>query len=78
MSHIENHGFGPIDWERVRLLGKLPRERRVLLMLNTSRAAKTFIRSRLRRQYPDLSNQELNMKLIEEIDRVGRRKTPRF
>ena len=31
-----------------------------------------LIRGRLRRQYPDLSLRELNLKVLEEIDRGGR------
>jgi hypothetical protein len=41
-------------------------------MLDARQLAVGLIRGRLRRQYPDLSLRELNLKLLEEIDRVKR------
>jgi hypothetical protein len=56
-----------IDREQVRLLVNLPPQKRVRLMLDARELAVGLIRGRLRKQYPDLTPVELNMKLIETV-----------
>ena len=58
--------------EQVRLLGRLPPGRRIRVMLDARELAVGLIRGRLRRQYPGLSSRALNLKVLEEIDRVQR------
>jgi hypothetical protein len=64
--------FDPVDVEQLRLLSRLPPGRRLQVMLDARELAVGLIRGRLRRQYPDLSLRELNLKVLEEIDRVQR------
>jgi hypothetical protein len=61
--------FGPVDLEQMRLLARLSPGERIQLMLDARELAVGLIRGRLRRQYPHLSPRELNLKVLEEIDR---------
>jgi hypothetical protein len=63
--------FDPIDPERMRLLRRLPPEKRVRLMLSARELVVALKRGRLRKQYPDLSPEELNLLLLEELKRAG-------
>jgi hypothetical protein len=64
--------FDPIDSEQMRLLAQLPAEKRIQRMLDTRELAVGLIRGRLRRQYPHLSTEELNLKVLQEIERAQR------
>jgi hypothetical protein len=63
--------FDPIDWERIRLLQQLPPEKRVRLMLSARELVVGLKRGRLRMQFPDLSLEEINLKLLEELERAS-------
>ena len=65
--------FDPIDHEFMRLRGRMSPEARLQAMLAAREWVVSAMRSRLRRQYPDLSPQEINLKVLEEIERVERR-----
>lgn len=71
-----SYRFDPVDKTQLRLLGQLSPARRLRLMLDARELAVGLIRGRLRRRYPNLSPQEINMKLLEELAR-GRRVRPR-
>lgn len=58
------------DREQIRLLAKLPPHKRVRAMLEARELAVGLIRGRLRRKYPDLSINLLNMKVLEELARA--------
>jgi phage terminase Nu1 subunit (DNA packaging protein) len=64
--------FDPVDLEQMRLLGRLSPGGRIQLMLDARELAVGLIRGRLRRQYPDLSTRDLNLKVLEEIARAQR------
>jgi hypothetical protein len=64
--------FDPVDLEQMRLLGRLSPGGRIRLMLDARELAVGLIRGRLRRQYPDLSTHDLNLKVLEEIARAQR------
>jgi phage terminase Nu1 subunit (DNA packaging protein) len=64
--------FDPVDLEQIRLLGRLSPGGRIRLMLDARELAVGLIRGRLRRQYPDLSTRDLNLKVLEEIARAQR------
>lgn len=64
--------FDPIDRVQMRLIGRLPPAKRVRLMLDARELAVGLIRGRLRRQHPDLSPEEINLKLLEELARAHR------
>jgi hypothetical protein len=67
-----DYRFDPVDVGQVRLLSRLPPGRRIQVLLDARELAVGLIRGRLRRQHPSLSLRELNLKVLEEIDRVGR------
>jgi hypothetical protein len=69
---VADYHFDPVDLELVRLRGRLTPGQRILAVLDARELAVGLIRGRLRRQYPDLSTRELNMKVLEEIDRAER------
>jgi hypothetical protein len=59
--------FDPVDLEQMRLLDQLSPGQRIQVMLDARELAVGLIRGRLRRQYPDLSLREINLKVLEEI-----------
>jgi hypothetical protein len=71
---VNTHRFDPVDLEQMRLRGQLSPGRRIQAMLDARELAVGFIRGRLRRQYPNLSCRELNLKVLEELARA--RRTP--
>ena len=62
--------FDPVDVQQMRLLGTLAPEKRVRIMLDARELAVGLIRGRLRRRYPHLSPQALNLKVLEEVARA--------
>lgn len=56
--------------EQVRMWAKLPPHKRVRAMLEARELAVGLIRGRLRRKYPDLSINVLNLKVLEELARA--------
>ena len=54
----------------MRIRMKLSPGQRLQAMLDARMVLVGFMRARLRRRYPDLSERDLNLKLLEEIDRV--------
>lgn len=71
----DGYRFDPVDMERMRTLGRLSPGRRLRLMLNARDLALGLMRGRLHRRYPELSPRDLNMKLLEELERVQKRGT---
>ena len=71
---MENPGyhFGPVDIELLRIRSQLSPGRRLQAMLDAREMAVGLLRGRLRQQYTDLSNRELNLKVLEEIERARR------
>jgi hypothetical protein len=65
--------FDPIDHRFMRLRGRLSPGERLLAMLAAREWVVGAIRSRLRPRYPDLSPEDLNLKVLEEIERAERR-----
>ena len=66
------HHFDSVDFEQMRLLGRLSPGQRIQALLDARELAVGLIRGRLRRRYPQLSRQEINLKVLEEIDRAQR------
>ena len=69
MDETSNYRFDPVDLEQMRLMGRLSPGQRIRVMLDARELAVGLIRGRLRRQYPDLSLREINLKVLEEIAR---------
>ena len=62
----------PMDETQVKLLASLTGAQRVRVMLEARELAVGLIRGRLRRRYPELSINALNIKVLEEIDDAER------
>lgn len=72
MEHGLNFSIPHTDIELMRLRLKLTPGQRVQGMLDARAWIIGGIRGRLRQQYPNISDQELNLRVFEEIDRVKR------
>lgn len=72
MNTLVIYRFDPVDLEQMRLLGRLPPQRRIRVMLDARDLAVGLIRGRLRRQYPRLSLRAINLKVLEEVARANR------
>ena len=72
---MASYRFDPVDWEQLELVARLSPGQRIRLMLDARELAVGLTRGRLRRQYPELSTAEINLKLIEEVSCV--RSAPR-
>jgi hypothetical protein len=69
--------FDSVDEEQLRLSARLTPGQRIQRMLDARELAVGLIRGRLRRRYPDLPPRELNLKVLEEIERAqGRSRRP--
>jgi len=66
----ESLHFDPIDIERLRMLARLTPGGRIRLMLSARELAVGLLRGCLRRRYPELSTAEINLKLLEELERA--------
>lgn len=64
--------FDPIDVDQIRLARGLSAGQRIQRLLHARALAVGLIRGRLRRLYPDLTTREINLKMIEEVDRARR------
>ncbi|MBK6433904.1 hypothetical protein [Candidatus Amarolinea dominans] len=70
---VQRYRFDPIDHQFMRLRGRLSPGERLQAMLAAREWVVGAIRGRLRRRYPDLTLYELNLKVLEEIERAERR-----
>lgn len=53
----------------MQLLAQVPVAKRVRAMLEAQALAMGIVRGRLRRRYPDLSQREINLLVLEEVSR---------
>jgi len=56
--------FDPIDWQQLELLAHLTPAQRVLLGMQAQAFARAALRGTLRHRFPELSQSELNMKVL--------------
>lgn len=75
MEEQAQYRFDPLDHEFMRLRGRLSPGARLQAMLAVREWVVGAMRSRLRSRYPDLSPQEINLKMLEELERAERRQT---
>ena len=66
--------FDPVDIQQMKLLARLPAGHRVRVMLDAQAFARSIKMGRLRRLHPHASQQELGLKLLEEISRGDRKR----
>jgi hypothetical protein len=62
--------FTHSDVELMRLRLKLSPGQRLQAMLDARSLLAGIIRGRLQKQYPELDNRQINLKLLEEIERA--------
>jgi hypothetical protein len=67
---MQKNAFHSDHIEQIRLLAKIPAHKRVRAMLDARELAVGLIRGRLRRKYPNLSINMLNLKVLEELARA--------
>jgi hypothetical protein len=67
---MQTYRFDPVDLDLMHLRGRLSPGQRLQAMLDARELAVGLMRGRLRRQYPDLSPREINLKVLDEIARV--------
>jgi hypothetical protein len=57
-------GLDPVDWIQVKLIANLPPERRILAGMGAMAFAMAALRGTLHRRFPELSQSQLNMKVL--------------
>lgn len=62
--------FDPIDIELLLVRSRLSPGQRLQTMLDAREVLVGLIRGRLRRQYPEMSATEINLKVLREIERA--------
>jgi hypothetical protein len=75
MSADATYHFDPVDIEAIRLTAGLSAGARVQRLLDTRDILVSLVRTRLRPQYPNLSERDLNLEVLKEIERVERTHT---
>lgn len=73
-----DYRFDPIDMVEMRRWTRLSVGQRLQVMLNARKLAMGFMRGRLRKRYPNLSIEELNVRLLEELNQRDKQPIPRF
>lgn len=58
-------GFDPIDRLQMELISRLPPGKRIVPMLQATEMVRSGLRAAFSRKYPELSQRELNMKILE-------------
>ncbi|MBL7162408.1 MAG: hypothetical protein ISS57_07360 [Anaerolineales bacterium] len=67
MAQEAKYTFDPVDIAQMRLRASLSPARRIQVMLDARELAVGLMRGRMRKRYPDLSDREINLRLIEEL-----------
>ena len=75
MDSKSKYRFDPIDHNFMRIRGRLTPGERLQAMLAAHEWVIAAHRARLTRKHPDLSSQEINLKVLEEIERAASRQT---
>ena len=70
-------GFDPIDVEEMEMLAKMPPGQRWLIPLQKAEAIRADLRNKLRKDFPELSLPEINMKVLRSLTpvRIGKNYT---
>ena len=63
-------GFEPIDWQEIEMVAKLPPGERWLVGYRKSEAMRADLREKLKKEFPELSESELNMKILRSLTSV--------
>jgi len=57
----------PVDWQQLELLARVSPARRLLTMMEASEFALAGLRGAFRQRFPELSQSELNMKVLAYV-----------
>lgn len=63
--HVLVRGLLPVDWVHVRLLASLSPAKRVAANMRAAEFARALVKGSLKKKYPEFTNSELNMKVLE-------------
>ena len=63
-------GLDPIDWQQLELLARIPFEKRILAGMQAQAFAMAALRGTFHRRFPELSQSELNMKVLAYLTPV--------
>lgn len=74
MDAPPEHRFDPVDHSFMRLRGRLSMGERLQAMLAAREWVFAAHRARVQRQHPELSPEEVNLRVLEEIERAERRR----
>ena len=77
MAEDPPYRFDPVDHEFMRVRGRLSPGARLQAMLAVREWVVSAMRSRLRLRYPDLSPEEINLKVLEELEHTCAARTCR-
>lgn len=75
MDNVPQYRFDPVDHNFMRLRGRLSMGERLQAMLAAREWVFAAHRARIQRQNPNLSPEEINLRVLEEIERAERRHT---
>ena len=64
------NGFDPIDWVQMKLLAKMPFEKRLIPGLNAQEFAMSALRGTFQKKFPELTMPEINMKVLAYLTPV--------
>lgn len=59
--------FDPIDWQQLQLLAQLTPAQRTLAMIRATEFVRAGLRGTFRRRFPELSDEEINMKVLAHL-----------
>jgi hypothetical protein len=59
--------FAPIDWQQLQLLAQLTPAQRTLAMIRAAEFVRAGLRGTLRRRFPELSDEQINMKVLAHL-----------
>lgn len=70
-------GFDPIDVEEMEMLAKMPPGERWLVPYRKAEATRSDLRNKFRKDFPELSLPEINMKVLRSLTpvRIGKNYT---
>lgn len=63
-------GLDPIDWQQLELLARIPPAKRVLAGMQAQAFAMAALRGTFARRFPELTQSELNMKVLAYLTPV--------
>jgi hypothetical protein len=63
-------GLDPADWVQIKLLRSLPPEKRIIPAMRAQAFAMSTFRLVLEERYPNLSREEISLKLLEHFTTV--------